>query len=230
MTLGLFVILGLIYALRSGERLFTVFWIIQMTGLFLSSAGSRYIAPLIPALYIFLGLGALRISSLVQSISTGSNNSVRLMVPVLFSVLAATNIGANIQTIYHARTAVQSCGAESAKDLSFFEAARWIRSHDPSATILSMNPRIMRYLTGTKTIDILRSGVPEHLAWASTQHEISEILQRDRPDYFFADSKNSHLREMIVQTIRNSNLELKEIKEAGVGTRFSLWKIGYSDK
>lgn len=216
---------GFIMAIRSGERLFTVFTLVQALGLLLSSAGSRYIAPLIPGLYLFLGLGVTKFLSLLKYPVNRLPLFRQKIVFYLFMLFAVTNLGANVQTIYQARNAVEPYGAELPKDTAFFSAAQWIRKHDPDARILSMNPRILRYLTGAKTTDILRSGVPEHLAWVSTQKEISLILEKNRPNYLFVDSKNGNLKDAILKTLTKHDCRLIEIEEARSGSRFSLWKI-----
>ncbi len=232
-TVGLELILflaigsGFIMAFRSGERLFTIVTLIQAVGLLLSSAGSRYIAPLIPALYLFLGLGVTKFVILSKYPVKRLPLFRQKIVLSLFVLFAVTNFGANVQTIYQSRNAVEAYGAELPKDTAFFSAARWIRTHDPDARILSMNPRIMRYLTGANTTDILRSGVPEHLAWVSTQKEISLILERNRPNYLFIDSKNGSLKDAILETVAKHDYRLVEIEEARSGSRFSLWKILY---
>ncbi len=225
LILILVIISGFVEAFRRGERLFGVFSLIQASGLLLSSAGSRYLAPLLPALYLFLGLGVMKLTGLLKDTFNCGSISRQKIVLSLFVVLAATNLGANVQIIYQARNAVEAYGAELPKDRAFFSAAQWISKNDPDARILSMNPRIMRYLTGVKTTDILRSGVPEHLAWISTQEELSVILEKERPNYLFVDSKNGVLKEAIFDTLQKHDYRLVEIEEAGAGSRFSLWKI-----
>lgn len=219
------VILGLVEAYRKGERLFSVFLVIQMSGLILSSAGSRYMAPLIPGLYLFLGLGVLKLVGTWNLYLFKLKIHSSKITIFLFVIMAVTNLGADIQTIYQARTALQSQGPESSRDAPFFAAAKWIKSDDPQGPILSMNPRILRYLTGVRTIDLLKSGVPEHLAWASTEQEISTILEYHEPKYLFADSKNAPLQNVVFDTIKKNGRKLVEMKEAKVGDRFSLWKI-----
>ena len=223
------VITGFFIVFRQGERLLSSFFVVQAAGLLLSSAGSRYLAPLIPALYLFFGLGSMKLVDLLKDFfHTPRLNTHKILIS-LFVLFALTNLGANFQTIYQARNAVQAHGAELEKDRAFFEAAQWIRTNDPEARILSMNPRILRYLTGAKTTDILRSGVPEHLAWISTQNEISVILQKNRPDYLFVDSKNAGLKDTIFDAIQKNGGLLVEIEAARAGSRFSLWKIVSSE-
>ena len=220
---------GFVVAFRKGERLLSTFFVVQAGGLLLSSAGSRYLAPLIPALYLFFGLGGIKQVSLLNDVfHTRWLNRKKILI-CAFVLFALTNVGANFQTIYQARTAVQAHGAEQEKDRAFFAAAQWIRTNDPEARILSMNPRILRYLTGAKTSDILRSGVPEHLAWISTQNEISAILEKNSPNYLFVDLKNAGLKDIICETIQKHGYRLVEIEEARSGSRFSLWKIVSSE-
>lgn len=220
------IMIGLIRAIGKGERLLSPVFIIQAAGLLLSSAGSRYLAPLLPALYLFLGLGVLGLAGFLRSVFRSTEFHPHKLVTTIFVIIAVTNLGANIQTIYGARTAVQvNGGAESSKDAVFFTAAKWIKEHDPDGPILSMNPRILRYLTGARTIDILRSGVPEHQAWVSSQQEISDIMEKEHPRYLFADSKNTEMLQLIFGALKQNGYGLVEIKEAGSGLRFSLWKI-----
>lgn len=216
---------GLISAIKRGERLFTVFTLIQMSGLFLSSAGSRYMAPLIPGLYLFLGLGTLSLVGILNKYFAKTIVHPQTLTRIVFAILVITNLGADFQTIYHARNAAQREGGESSKDISFFSAAKWIKDTKAEGPLLSMNPRILRYLTGIKTIDLLKSGVPEHLAWTSTEDEINVILQKYDPEYLFSDAKNQDLQEIVFESIRKSGRDLIEIKEAKVGERFGLWKI-----
>lgn len=219
------IIIGLVMAYRKGERFFSAFTAIQMAGLFLSSAGSRYMAPLIPGLYLFLGLGILSLARAVNVRFSSAMIAPATIIIGLFVSLGATNLGADLQTIYHSRTAIQRQGPESSRDAPFFAAAKWIKANDAQGPILSMNPRIIRYLTRLKTIDLLRSGVPEHLAWASTEEEISSIIKNYEPKYVFVDSKNQPLKNTVLGAILNNDYQLAEIEEARSGDRFSLWKI-----
>ncbi len=224
-ALSFLIIIGLVIAYRKGERLFSAFTAIQMAGLFLSSAGSRYMAPLIPGLYLFLGLGLLNLARAVNLRFSSAMIAPASLITGLFVSLGATNLGADLQTIYHSRTAIERHGPESSRDAPFFAAAKWIKTNDAQGPILSMNPRIIRYLTRVKTIDLLRSGVPEHLAWASTQDEISSIMRNYQPKYVFIDSKNQPLKDTVMGAILHNDYQLVEIEEARAGDRFSLWKI-----
>jgi len=219
---------GMVAAFLKKERLLVSLAAIQFAGLLLTPAGSRYLLVLIPALYLFLALGLLRSSEWVSSKPRKMGNLVlepRFILVGCFALMAALNVGHNAMTILQARNPVEAGGAESAKDLPFFTAARWLRGHATNEVVLTMHPRVIHYLSGHPTAELIRSGVPEHEVWVEAQNQIQSLITIRKPAFLFSDSKDPKFYQQVIKAIEAVGLKLKEIPEAGSSGRFRLWKI-----
>lgn len=217
----LLVVWGATAAWRGGERLLVPLTVIQYAGLLVSPAGSRYLIMLIPALYIFLGLGILRAAR-----AAGSAARSRQVIVGCFAILAVLNVGHNAKTFYQARTPLEVNGAESERSLPFFSAARRLAAEAPAAVVLATHPRIIHYLSGCRTIPLVRSGVPDHQAFVQDPKLIEELISRSNADFLFADRKNSAQFEATMQAVRRLGLDLVEVPISDASGRFGLFRIG----
>jgi len=173
-------------------------------------------------------LGLLRSSEWVSSKPRKMGNLVlepRFILVGCFALMAALNVGHNAMTILQARNPVEAGGAESAKDLPFFTAARWLRGHATNEVVLTMHPRVIHYLSGHPTAELIRSGVPEHEVWVEAQNQIQSLITIRKPAFLFSDSKDPKFYQQVIKAIEAVGLKLKEIPEAGSSGRFRLWKI-----
>ncbi len=124
---------GMVIAISRQDLFFAPLVAIQYCGLFFAPAGSRYLILLIPGLYGFLSLGLIRLSKWIigrRGFAAAWFPGPRRLLVGCFAVLALLNLGHNMVTVFHARAPLEANGAESARDLPFFEAARWLR-HEP---------------------------------------------------------------------------------------------------
>jgi 4-amino-4-deoxy-L-arabinose transferase-like glycosyltransferase len=224
----LLALVGFVSSWRRGERLFTYLTAVQYGGLALSSAGSRYLLLLIPGLLLFLFQGIVIIFRLLSS-KLGDKRAdwfaPRRVLVIVSCVLLVTNVGQNIVTIAGARSAVESGGAESNRDKPFFVAARWLKANSNGQSILTMNPRIIRYLTGLPTVETLRSGAPEEVAWPNTRKQIVELMKKGKPGFIFLDNKNPALEKLILESAELNNYVVHVIPEASYGNRYSLGRL-----
>jgi hypothetical protein len=90
---------------------------------------------------------------------------------------------------------------------------------------MTTRSRIIHYLSGCRTIALLRSGYPEQDMWIDEQEKFRELYKRTRPDYLFTDRKNMELYNSAIEALRSSSARIKEVKEATVGARFRLYRI-----
>ncbi|MEW6139328.1 MAG: glycosyltransferase family 39 protein [Thermodesulfobacteriota bacterium] len=221
------VAIGALVALKRGERLFVPLVAIQMCGLILSPAGSRYLIALLPGLYLFLGVGIVRILGWLGKRTNrrppGWIES-RNIVIAFFSALIFVNAAHNVIPILEARQAVQSGGAETIRDVPFFRAASWLKNNAPHAVVLSMHPRVLHYLSGSKTVELVRSGVPEHEVWVNRTAEIRCLIQRTEPAFLFSDASNATMLASVRDALHSLGLELVEVREAST-SRFQLWRL-----
>ena len=220
----LFVIWGMILSFGRGDRLLVPLTAIQFCGLVLSTAGDRYLLFLVPALYLFLAVGISDVCERVSgnSISTGAPEKV---LAVCFVVLAALNLGHNIITIANARTPLEAHGAESDRSLPYFTVSRWLKQHDPHTTILTTRSRIVHYLSGCRTVALVRSGVPGHETFVEDQSRIRVLIQQLRPQYVFTDNKDAYLYSRVFAALKDLGLNMREISEAGSPPRYALFHI-----
>ncbi|MGO9120404.1 MAG: ArnT family glycosyltransferase [Desulfomonilaceae bacterium] len=226
----LLVILGMAIAWRRGDRLLVPVTILQFFGLFLAPAGSRYLILLIPGLYIFLALALIRVAGFVTRtawIESGMFSGARFLLLAVLGLLATFNFGHNMITIYHARTPLDAYGAESRRDAPFFTAAQWLRSQPADTIVMTMYPRVLHYLSGLRTVELVRSGVPEHQAWVEDADQIRQLICTKNPAFLFSDASNPVRFKKTIAAIENSGLRLKEIPEAVPiqSKRFRIWKI-----
>lgn len=215
---------GVAIALRRGERLLAPLVLIQYGGLALSSAGSRYLILLIPCLYVFLAMGALEIGERLRKRYGWRVRDGRIVVG-LFVLMALFNVGHNLKTVYQARSSLEYGGAESARSLPFFEAAKWLNRNDPGAPVITVRSRVIHYLTGSRTTPLIRSGVPESQTHVDSVNALEELLAHKKPQYYFADTKGAELHESVVKAARKSKLKLVEIKGIDPSGRYKLYKI-----
>jgi len=226
--LAIVMAVGAVAVFKNGERLLVPLTVIQFGGLALSPAGSRYLLLLIPGLYLFLALGLIRVHEWAAR-RLGSRAawipSQRGLLVGVFCTLAVLNVGHNVGTIIQARTALEKGGAESAHDLPFFVAARWLKSRQEQGPLLTMHPRVVHFLSGIKTVELVRSGVPEHEVWVDRREAIGRLIQEHHPTFFFSDSANERLFKEAEAAAESLGLRLEEIPEASVSHRFRLWRL-----
>ena len=221
-------VIGFVTAFVRGERLLVPFTFIQMCGLLLSPAGSRYLIAVLPGLYLFLALGFVRVARWMSG-GIGAGGRGRLgpgrLLAGFFVLLAVLNVGHNALTIVHARTALEREGAESQRDLPFFVAARWLKEHASGSVVLTMHPRVIHYLSRVPSVELIRSGVPEHEVWVRAQDQIRRLIIDRKPTFLFSDARDTHLFNEAIAAAESLNLRLEEIPEAGSPPRFRLWRF-----
>ncbi len=221
---------GMARLLIKGDCLLMPLTIIQILGLSLSPAGSRYLIAVMPALYLSFVEGLIFLLTLVQMRYPklkGRPETARSIVRGCIMILICLNLAGNAVTIFQARTPVEKSGAESARDVPFFLASRWLKEHGPGAAVMTMHPRVIHYLSGLPTIELVRSGVPESQTWVHNQDEISRLVQEGKPRYFFSDEKNVFLERHLRQTLEDQGFKLRRIPELNEMSRFALWEIKY---
>jgi hypothetical protein len=219
---------GAVTTFMRGERLFVLLTAVQFCGLALSPAGSRYLLPLLPGLYLFLAVGVLRLCQWTRMRTDkhpGLSLNPRITLLSVFAVLAIINLGHDAATILRARTALERNGPETSRDLPFFTAARWLDTHAPEAVVLTMYPRVLHYLSGVRTVELVRSGVPEHEVWVNRRQEIERLIVRTKPSFLFSDARNKAMLREVRAAVTSLGLHLEEVSDARAGSRFQLWRI-----
>jgi hypothetical protein len=216
--------LGAFTAFRRGDRFLVPLTVIQFLGLLLSTEGSRYLILLIPALYLFLALGILQIVKWISWKISKSVQPTRILIGC-FIFLAVTNSAHNLITIFHCRAALETNGPQSKRSLPFFTAARWLKTYARDARVLTTRARIIHYLSGCRTIPLVRSGVPMHEAWVDTRAQINRLITDTKPNFLFTDSSNRDLYDQVKSSIRNLGFGLKEVPEASSSKRYYLYRI-----
>ncbi len=226
----LLILVGLLRLMRRGERLFGPLVLIQMAGLSLSPAGSRYLIALLPGFAIFIVEGVVFVTEVLSKRVRGLASPLpaeNRVAPVLFLALMVLNAGANMLTVIQARSALEPNGAESYRDQPFFKASRWLREHAHEGPVLTMHPRVIRYLSGLPTIELVRSGVPENEAFIESPDEIARLIAAQRPRYLFSDAKNNIMHTRVAEALEKMGATLQEIPNIDPGHRFALWEILY---
>ena len=223
LALPILTIVGMAQAFRKGDRLLVPLTVLQFCGLLLTTAGSRYVIFLLPGLYLFLALGVLECAALLGRKFARFSSRSKVLV-IFFLALAITNVGGNMNTIWQARNPVESKGAESERSLPFFTAARWLRANAPETILLTTRPRIMSYLTGLKTVSLVRSGVPYDQIWLDTER-LGKLILDTKPGFLFIDSKDAVYYSLVVRGIESLGYQLKEIPEAVPTADYHLFRL-----
>jgi hypothetical protein len=217
-------LVGAAAAWRAGDRLLVPLAGIQFAGLLLSPAGSRYLIFMIPALYLFLALGILRLADRMCTRFGIAVNPSRALI-VFFVILGLCNIGHNLKTVWSATHPVQPSGAETERSVPFFKAARVLRGMDPSATVMTTNPRIIHYLSGRRTVGLVRSGVPDQLAWVQDSRSIAALIERASPRYVFLDTKNRRLCTAALAAFEGLGLRMTPLPVGSSPPRYLLYRV-----
>ena len=224
------ILIGLFRQLSRGERLLGPLVIAQMAGLCLSPAGSRYLIALLPCFSIFLVAGLTYLSDglfkrqiVLGSSLLGGHRIAR----IFFLGLIVLNLCSNTSTIIQARSALEWNGAESLRDAPFFASSRWLKQSGEEGPVMSMHPRVIHYLSGLPTIELVRSGVPENQAFISSLDELTRIIATRRPTYIFSDNKNPVMKTHVQMAFQNLGATLQEIPNIDQQKRFALWKVLY---
>jgi hypothetical protein len=223
LPIPILIAVGLYQALVKGERLLTTLTIIHFCGLLLSTAGTRYVIFLLPGLYLFFALGLLSFTDALGRRTQRSLNARKILIGV-FALFALLNAGHNVITIVHARTALEKNGPEDDRTLPFFIASRWLKANAPEATVLTSRSRIIHYLSGCRTISLVRSGVPEHQIWLNTQEEVQSLVKQTKPQFLYADTKDSRYYSHVIESIKAMGVRLEEIPEAS-SKRYRLFRM-----
>jgi len=215
---------GAVELFRKGERFFVPLAVIQFSGLLLSTAGERYLLFLLPALYLFLAQGTLSLCRLLERKLPLRINGPKTLI-CLFAFLILTNCAHSLAPIFHARTALEQGGPETARSLPYFKACVWLQANDPTAKVLTTHSRVIHLLSGCPTVTLVRSGVPEHDTWVDDRSGIKKTLEQTCPKYLLTDEKNAGLYNQVRAAIRELGMDLKEIPEASSPPRFGLFEI-----
>jgi hypothetical protein len=223
-VLPLIAIGGLLILLQNGEKLLTSLAIVQFGGLFLSTAGERYLIFLIPALYLFLAVGVTTILEF-SSKKFKKHLSIRNVLLGLSCFLFAANLAHSFSVVVQARMPLEIHGAENVRSEPYFKVANWLRTHDANGRVLSTHSRVIHYLSGCPTIALVRSGVPEHETWVDNLNEAKMLIETTKPDYVFWDDKNRELYLSIEAAIQRTGWEMVEIETASTPPRYKLFKI-----
>jgi hypothetical protein len=215
---------GMLSAWRGGDRLLVPLTATQYCGLLLAAAGSRYVIFLLPALYLFLGLGIL---DLCRWLSRRTRRTVigSTVLRVSFVVLVVLNVGHNVGTVVQARWPLEANGAENQRSLPFFVAARWLKAHDPEAQVLTTRSRMIHYLSGNRTLPLLRSGVPIDEMWVEDKAGIQDLMSKGKAEYLFSDYREAALYAKVEDALKGLGYRLEEIPEASSPPRYRLFRL-----
>lgn len=224
LVLPILIAWGMIVSFRRGDRLLVPFTVIQFCGLLLSLPGDRYLLPLLPGLYLFLGVALLDVTDRLSE-RFGKFPKPDNLIVAFFMTLAVLNIGHNFVPIVQARMAVESPGAESDRSLPYFTAARWLKENAPHARVLSTRSRIIHYLSGCQTVALVRSGVPEQDAFVTEQSLLKTLISESKPNFLFVDNKDAELYAQVFRAVTDLGLTLREIQAAGSPPRYALFEM-----
>jgi hypothetical protein len=218
----LLTLFGMVQAYRKGERLFVLLTILQFCGLVLTSAGTRYIIFLLPGLFLFLALGIFETTKLVRQ-RYGFPAPERVLI-IAFLVFGALNLGHNMAVVWEARHPLEKGGAQNDRSSAFFSAARWLKANAPDAIVLTSRPRIIHYLSGCRTVSLVRSGVPDHEIYLDTLDRLRQVTESGAPDFLYSDAKDLQYHNTIIRGLNSLGLDAEKIPEAS-SERYLLFRI-----
>jgi hypothetical protein len=216
------VVWGAVLAWKRGDRLFAPLTAIQFAGLLLSPAGDRYLLFLLPGLYLFLGLG---LSDLTEWFGRRYHGFPRPRTVALAALilLIIANTAHNMGTLWETRRSAEPYAAQTSRDEPFFKAAGVIRNQGSDVTVLTSHARILHYLSGAKTVSLVRSGVPDQHAFVEDRRMIRDMLEKTRPTFLFLDTKQSAIYASTLQAAMDAGLHLRQVGEGSSPPRFFLF-------
>ncbi len=217
-------IFGGALAFLRGDRLFVPLAAIQYCGLMLSPAGSRYLIFLGPALYLFTALGLYEVCRRLRTRFTGFPDPRKVTIG-FFIAFGLLNAAHDLKSVVRARSYLEWNGPQSERSLPFFEAARVLRRQPRDRAVLTTRHRIVHYLSGARTVPLMRSGVAEHDLWVDDPELVLELTRKRNVGFLFADFKDRALYDRVIAALEGAGYAVTEIPGATSSVRYRLYRI-----
>ena len=121
---------GFVVALRRGERLLCAFGVVYAGAVCLANPGRRFLLPMLPALLVWLVLGAGAVAAfLVERRHVVRPVSLARAAWVLVALMALTNMAHASNTIYEAHSADFYAATDDGRLPDYFRLAGWLREN-----------------------------------------------------------------------------------------------------
>lgn len=144
---------GFVDAVRRGERLLCAFGVVYVGAVCLANPGRRLMLPVLPALLVWLVLGAGAAATfLAERWRRVSWPSLARAGWVLMALLALTNMAHASKTIYEAHSASFYATLGEGRLPDYFQLAQWLRAHARSDDcVLANESNFIHYFSRLRT-------------------------------------------------------------------------------
>lgn len=181
--LGVLIVLGLVRAARSGERLLCTFSVVYFGAICLSGPGRRYMLPALPVLIYWLVLGAGSAASFLERRWTAMSPSRLLRVgQVLLVLVVLANLVHMSKTIYEARSPNFYSVTENGRMLDYFPLAQWLQANaGKDDYVLTYEDNVVHYFSGIRTVRSSEGSQAAHLLYQErfVKHEAVTYMVMD---------------------------------------------------
>ena len=152
-VLAAVMLVGLVAALRRGERLVSIYGLVCLAGVCIASPGRRYLLPVLPVMLYWLTLGLHAGGQWLRARTAWwTPRRLRTTGWVLFALLLAVNVMRIGKVIREARARDFYQVVEDGRLVDYFALADWLREHaGPRDVVVTREAEVVHYLSRVRT-------------------------------------------------------------------------------
>ncbi|MGD2175390.1 MAG: hypothetical protein PVJ27_08310 [Candidatus Brocadiaceae bacterium] len=177
-------LLGLVTAARKGERMVSIYGALCVVGTLVGNPGRRSLLPALPALILWLVLGAGRAGDLLERLPHLSRRRLVRLSYVLLGVALAVNLIRIGEVIREARSSDFYQATEHGRLAGYFDLTEWLESNaPPGATVLTREHRFVHYFARTRVVPFRRERVGDsayRLKSVICEHAVTHVVHDSR--------------------------------------------------
>ncbi len=193
--LAALMVLGIVRALRRGERTVTLYALLTVIAVLASgwSLDRRYLLPVLPVLLYWLVLGAQVPGHWLRTRTRWwTRGRVRRLGWVLMSLLLAVNLVRIGKVVAQQRSPRFYDIVEQGAVEDYGRLSEWLRRHaEPDATVLCYEHRVVHYFSRLHTYPLPRDTTEHRLRWLSALGKSGEV------DYVIWDARHERGNSVI---------------------------------
>ena len=219
--LGVIIVLGLVRAARSGERLLCIFGVVYFGAICLSGPGRRYMLPALPALIYWLVLGAGEAASFLQRRHGMSPSRLLRAGQVLLALGVLANLVHLSKTVYEARSPNFYAITENGRMLDYFPLMKWLQANaGRDDRVLAFEDNVIHYFSGISTVRFSEKPQALHLRYQEW------TISRQAVTYMVIDPARADLNRSLKKLLAARPDAFERVRDFG---KLELYRV-HADK